>query len=245
MTLETLLFLWAGALAGGFINGLAGFGTALFALGWWLQVLPTVQAVAIVLAMSVVSGIQGAIVVRRSIDPRLLALFVVPALLGIPVGSMFLDRIDAGQLKLVIGGFMLVYGGFFIVRRDLPDVARPMPVLDAAIGFAGGVLGAIAGLSGALPTMWLALRDWTKTRTRALLQPFNVIVLGSAALLLAFRGGYDGQTLLLIAIAFPVTMIGAQIGIWLFRHLTDRQFRRLLIAMMFVSGAVLLVRELT
>ena len=35
----TLLF---GALAGGFVSGLAGFGTALMALGIWLYVLPVV-----------------------------------------------------------------------------------------------------------------------------------------------------------------------------------------------------------
>src|SRR5699024_8893634 len=40
VTLEFLFFVIAGAAAGGFVNGLAGFGTSLFALGWWLQVMP-------------------------------------------------------------------------------------------------------------------------------------------------------------------------------------------------------------
>ena len=60
-----LALLGAGAIAGGFINGLAGFGTALFSLGFWLQIMPPQQAVALVLAMSVLSGIQGLILVRR------------------------------------------------------------------------------------------------------------------------------------------------------------------------------------
>ena len=33
---EVILLIIAGAFAGGFANGLAGFGTGLFALGWWL-----------------------------------------------------------------------------------------------------------------------------------------------------------------------------------------------------------------
>ena len=35
----------AGALAGGFVSGLAGFGTALMALGIWLYILPPAMAV--------------------------------------------------------------------------------------------------------------------------------------------------------------------------------------------------------
>ena len=44
MSIEFYLYLIAGALAGGFINGLAGFGTALFALSFWLQILEPGQA---------------------------------------------------------------------------------------------------------------------------------------------------------------------------------------------------------
>jgi len=48
----------------------------------------------------------------------------------------------------------------------------------------------------------------------------------------------------LIAIALPVTLVFAQIGIAIFKRLTDDQFRRLVIALMFVSGVVLMMREL-
>jgi hypothetical protein len=37
--------LFAGALAGGFVSGLAGFGTALMALGIWLYLMPPSLAV--------------------------------------------------------------------------------------------------------------------------------------------------------------------------------------------------------
>jgi len=241
--LETILVVIAGAACGGFINGLAGFGTSLFALGWWLQVLPPVQAVAISLVMSVASGIQGVVIVRHAINAKRLARFVVPAIIGIPVGLQLLHQVDAGLLKLVIAVFMLIYGGFFAFRRELPSFEHPTPILDGLIGLAGGILGAIAGLSGALPTMWLAMRDWAKEKSRAVLQPFNVIVLGISAVLLAFNGAYGRQTLIYIAIAAPATMISAQIGLFVFKRLSDTQFRRLLIAMMFVAGAALLAKE--
>jgi uncharacterized membrane protein YfcA len=42
----------------------------------------------------------------------------------------------------------------------------------------------------------------------------------------------------------PVTMVFAQIGITIFKRLNDDQFRRLIIALMFVSGLILMLREL-
>ena len=209
MTNEYLVVLIAGAFAGGFVNGLAGFGTSLFALGWWLQIMPLIQAVAVVLLMSVASGIPGLVFIWRAISGCALALFLIPALAGIPIGLQVLHRIDAEFLKIVIAGFLLLYGGFFLLRGDLPNLSRPIPVVDSGIGFAGGILGAIAGLSGALPTMWLAMHDCCKEQSRAILQPFNVVVLAISAMLLAWDGAYDRPTLTVAAIALPATMIAA------------------------------------
>lgn len=244
MTAEFILLLLGGAIAGGFVNGLAGFGTSLFALGWWLQILPPKQAVVLVLVLSVFSGLQGAWVVRKSIEPRRLAIFLVPALIGIPVGLQVLQWIDVDLLKLIVAVFLLTYAVFFIVRRNLPAMTAETPVVDAGIGFAGGVLGATAGLSGALPTMWLAMRDWQRQKVRAVLQPFNIAVLGIAAVLLVIDGVLDRQTLIALAVAFPATMLAAQAGLWAFGRLTDVQFRWLLVSLMLVSGLGLLARTI-
>ena len=246
MGIEFLAVLLGGAFAGGVINGLAGFGTALFALGFWLQVLPAAQAVAMVVVMSVVSGLQGLWIVRGEIrrNPGRLARFLLPALLGIPLGVALLSVVSATLLKIVIAGFMLLYGGFFLLRRSLPRFERSTPVLDSLVGFAGGVLGGAASLSGALPTMWCAMRPWPKGETRAVLQPFNVVVLALTAVLFLVNGLYTSDTLVLMAIALPITMIGAQLGLSVFRRLGDEQFRVLLIGLMFASGAILGLREI-
>jgi uncharacterized membrane protein YfcA len=246
MTTEQIGFVVVGAAAGGFINGLAGFGTALFALGFFLSVMPPPQAVAVTVVLSVISGIQGLWVVRAAIweRPRRLMRFLLPGLLGIPLGVVTLAVIDARTLKLIIAGFLLLYGGFFSLRRALPKFERPTPMIDSGIGFLWGILGGAASLSGALPTMWCSMRPWPKAETRAVLQPFNVIILAVTTALLAVRGAYDATTLLFIAVAVPSTMIAAQIGIAVFKRLPDDLFRRLLIGMCFLSGVILMAREL-
>lgn len=246
MSHDTLLVL-AGAAAGGFINGLAGFGTALFALGFFLSVMPPLEAVAVTVVLAVATGVQGLWVVRHAMtrNTARLARFLVPGVIGVPPGVSLLKLIDAETLKLVIALMLLLYGGYFSMRRQLPRIAERRPLTDCAVGFAGGVLGGAASLSGALPTMWCALRAWPKAETRAVLQPYNVLILGMTAAMLAWNGAYHAQTLTYITIALPAALIAAQLGIWAFRRITDGLFTRLLIGLTFVSGAVLMARIVT
>lgn len=246
MSLFYLSMLVAGALAGGFVNGLAGFGTALFALGFWLQILPPIEAVALTLATGSLTGVQGMWVVRRDIgrNKRRLARFLIPGLIGIPLGIAGLSRVDPDVLRAVIAVFLVLYGAFFLLRRRLPTFERPTPVGDVFVGVSGGILGGLAGLSGALPAMWCALRPWPRHETRAVLQPYNYVILSISLVTLAIKGVYQGPLLVALVIVLVVSVIAAQIGIFVFNRLSDVQFRWLLIGLMFTSGVVLMARVL-
>ncbi len=247
MTPATILTLVAGAMAGGFINGLAGTGTALFALGFYLLVLDPVTAVAVVALMSVITGLQGLWVVRAAIfaNPVRLARFLIPGLMGVPPGILLLSSIDATTLRIGIAVFLVTYGAYFSFRAALPRFERHTPRLDGAVGFVGGVMGGAASVSGAIPAMFLSLRPWPKADTRAVLQPFNVAILGSTVLLLALRGAYDGRAIGALLVTIPTGLIAAQIGLFVFRRLSDDMFRRLLIGLTLVLGAGILVQEIT
>lgn len=247
MTPELFIYLLLAGLAGGFINGLAGFGTALFSLGFLLQILPPIQAVGLVLILSVFSGLQGLWIVRQQIfdHPKRLLRFLLPALFGIPIGVYSLSFIDTDLLKIFIGLFMLFYGGFFVLRANLPTLSGHAPTTDRLVGLIGGILGGAAGLSGALITIWLSMRPYAKNETRAVLQPYNVAVLGLSVLMLAVNGAYSLQSVIYLAVIMPAGLIAAQMGIWLFKKLDNLQFRRLLIMLMFASGLLLILRSLT
>jgi len=244
MTSDVLIFLLAGAVAGGFVNGLAGTGTALFTLGFWLQAIPPLEAVAMVLVISILSGIQGMVLVWKTIQWRRVLRFLLPALIAMPIGFYLLDKIDARALKLIVAGLLITYGAFFSFRKNLPLISKPTYILDAIVGFSGGILGALGGLSGAIPTMWCALRTWTKTEQRSLLQPFNMVVLNVAAILLFFKEAYTAPVISNLIFAVPTALVSSLIGIAVFKRLNDNQFRRLLIALMLFSGLILLAQEI-
>ncbi|ASJ72853.1 sulfite exporter TauE/SafE family protein [Granulosicoccus antarcticus] len=244
MPIEFYLYLIAGALAGGFINGLAGFGTALFALGFWLQILEPGQAVPMVLVSAIVPGLQGAWIVRTEIlnQPKRLMRFLLPGLVGVPLGVSMLALINPDQLKVGIGVIMVLYGGYFSFRNTLPKLEKSMPFVDAFIGLIGGILGGLASLSGALPVMWCSLQAWSKSDTRAVLQTFNLAILTTAAVAFLIKGMYTQEVLKLIAVTLPVSLLSAQAGLACFKHLNTDHFQRLIIFMMFISGTALLIR---
>ena len=246
MTVEFITFLVLGAAAGGFINGLSGTGTALFALGFYLVVLQPVTAVAIVALMSILAGLQGLWVVRHAIaaNPKRLLRFLIPGLAGVPLGLVLLDLIDARSLRIAIAVLLIIYGGYFTFRSALPAFSRDTPWLDALVGGIGGVLGGAASVAGAIPSMWLSLRPWPKAEVRAVLQPYNFAVLSTMVTLLFLKGAFDATAMRALLVTVPCGLIAAQIGIFVFRRLSDNIFRRLLIILTLLMGVGLLISEL-
>ena len=230
--------LFAGALVGGFVSGLAGFGTALMALGLWLYVLPPTVAVTLVLICSVAGQTATLPSMWRSFDLSLVWPFVIGGLLGVPIGTVLIAHADPRIFKLTIGIFLLVFpiALYFSAPMALAIGGR---FADAAVGFAGGILGGLAGLSGPLPILWASVRGWGKDERRGIFQTFNWTVL-FVALCLHIAGGRVGSDVLwYAALALPGTVIGAWLGARLYHALNDRNFRDVVLGLLFLSGATL------
>src|ERR1700744_2332057 len=166
------VLLLAGALAGGFVSGLAGFGTALMALGVWLYVLPPSLAVPLVLISSVVAQSATLPAMWRSFDLTLVWPFIIGGLLGVPLGTMLVAHADPHVFKLTIGVFLLVFPIALYFSTPMA-FAFGGKLADGMIGFAGGILGGLAGLSGPLPILWASVRGWGKDERRGVFQVFK------------------------------------------------------------------------
>jgi uncharacterized protein len=227
--------LFVGALAGGFVSGLAGFRTALMALGIWLYVLPPSEAVPLVLICSVVGQSWTLPSMWRSFDLALVWPFLVGGLAGVPVGTLLVSHADPHVFKLTIGVFLLVFP--VALYLSAPMAFRfGGKVADAAIGFAGGILGALAGLSGPLPTLWASIRGWGKDQRRGVFQIFNCTVLTAALVLQTSSGLIDKDVIWLALLAFPGTILGAWLGTRCYHALSDKNFRDVVLGLLFVSG---------
>ena len=233
-----LAFLLLGALAGGFVTGLAGFGTGLAAAGVWFHALEPGTVPPLVALVSVGGQAVASLFVRHAFDRRRAGPYLVGGVLGVPLGVAALAVASPGVLKLAVGLLLVVYTLLSMATR-LP---RPPPsrAADAAVGLGGGVLGGFAGLSGPLPVIWLRLRGGSADVQRAVYQPFNLVVLALAAAAMAVSGAMDLAALEAAALCLPVALAAAWAGARLYRRIDPVLFQRIVTGLLCLSGIVLI-----
>jgi uncharacterized membrane protein YfcA len=236
LDIATYAILLAGALAGGFVSGLAGFGTALMALGIWLYILPPAVAVPLVLICSVGSQISTLPSMWKLLDFRLALPFVMGGLIGMPIGTLLVAGADPQNFKLCVGVMLLVFPAALCFIRKPMAFQFGGRLADAAVGFAGGILGGLAGLSGPLPILWASVRGWSKDQRRGVFQIFNGTVLGAALCLQIANGSVKTDLVWLAMLALPGTLIGARLGMRAYQALSDRNFYDVVLALLFLSG---------
>src|SRR5579863_9337723 len=116
MEIAHVVFLVAGALAGGIVSGLTGFGTAITALGIWVYAIPPTDASSLAIICSTVSQTQNLHLIWRSIEWKRVLLFVVPGVFGVPLGTFLLPHIDPPLFKLGLGCFLVIYPDYVLAR---------------------------------------------------------------------------------------------------------------------------------
>ena len=239
-----IIIVVAGALAAGFTTGLAGFGTGLTALGFWLHVIDPVVAAPLVAGCSVVGQVQSLIALRPRITLARALPFIVPGLIGVPLGALLLLAVDPAPIKIGIGILLITICStlLFLVGRITVTIGGR--AADGGVGFLGGILGGLAGLSGILPTLWCTLRGWPKDDQRAIYQPYNLAILAFAMIAMGVAGLLDRAFWILFATAAPATVVGVWLGVRAYRRVDERAFRYIVLSLLLVSGAVLIATNI-
>ncbi|MBV8407323.1 MAG: sulfite exporter TauE/SafE family protein [Alphaproteobacteria bacterium] len=231
-------------MVGGFVNGLTGTGYALVSLGFWLQAMSPVHAAPLVALCSVLGHVQSLPSIWHGVRwPRLWP-FLLAGLLGVPLGTLLLERVSVPPLKLGVGLLLIVYSSWMGLVRRPPTITGGGRLADAAAGFLGGVMGGMASLSGPAPVIWVQLRGWSRDEQRGVNQPFNMAILATALVSAAVADLLDRQYLVWAIIALPTTIVGARLGLLLYGRIGERGFRRLVLVLLGFSGASLIVTGL-
>ena len=233
-----------GALAGGFVSGLAGFGTGLTALGIWLYVMNPPIAASLVIACSVVSQVETIPVIWHAIEARVVAPFVIGGLVGVPLGTALVPHLDPYWFRFGIGVVLVLFSILMLRGTSSQPVVGGGWHADTVVGFGGGVLGGLAGLSGPLPTMWATLRAWDKDQRRSVFQAFNLAVLTAALVAHAINGMLTIALWRLVVIAIPGTLVGAWLGARLYQRLSDTRFQTVVLLLLGGSGVMLVATSL-
>ena len=236
-----VLIVALGAVVGGFVQGLTGFAFGLVALAFWAWVLdPRIAAPLVVLA-SLVSHFFSLHRARSGFDIGRIAPLLIGGIIGVPLGVVLLRHINADAFKLGVGILLMVYCPAMLLSHRVPGLARLGPPADAVAGALSGVMSGLGGIGGSISTLWCTLRGWDRDALRATFQSFNFALQTTTFIAYLITGVISGELLRNFAIAAPALVVPAFVGGRLYGHFSDLVFRRFILALLTVSGVVLIV----
>src|SRR5215510_10964520 len=93
-----VLFLVA-AFMGGFASGLAGFAMGFVVSGIWLHILTPVQTTTLIVGYGLLTQGYGVWKLRRALNWKALAPFIIGGALGVPIGTLLLTYVDPSYLR--------------------------------------------------------------------------------------------------------------------------------------------------
>lgn len=235
------LFLLA-AFIGGFASGLAGFAMGFIVSAVWLHILTPVQTTALIAGYSLWTQGYGVWKLRNALTWRNVAPFIIGGTIGVPIGTMLLTYIEAAYLRGGVGLLLIVYGIHGLTQPSFKPL-RAGAKADGGIGFLNGVLCGMTGLPGFIITIWCQLRGWTKDVQRAVFQPVMLAASFVTAISLGLSGAITKEIAGLYLLGLPALLAGLWLGFRLYGKLDDAAFRKLLLALLMLSGLALIVAQ--
>jgi uncharacterized protein len=236
-----LVFFLIATFAAALVAGLAGFAFGLVAAAVWLHVLTPLQTASLIIAFGLI--VQGVAVwkLRHALQWNRLWPFLLGGIAGVPAGVAILAWTNPAHMRAAVGALLILYSVYGLARPNMRPVTAGGAPADAGIGFINGMLGGATGLAGIIVTIWSGLRGWPKDAQRAVFQPIGVSVFAMSALALGVSGAVDSEVITLFAIGLPVLLAGTWLGLKLYGRLDEAGFRKVVLALLLVSGIALLV----
>lgn len=228
------------SLFAGLTQGLTGFGSALVAMPFFVEILPPKLAV----TLSVLNGLLITSMItyrhRNDIRPQDLIPLVIGAIPGIFLGIRFLKYADEGLIKHLLGAIIVSYCLYSLFKKNSWG-RRP---LHRAWGVVAGLLTGLIGASfsaGGPPTIiYVTLTGWGKDEIKATLSAFFLVTGIMISVGHVATGLSSKTTLYLFAVNAPVVVLGVLAGMRAYSLIPTRVYLRIVLALLLVMGTILL-----
>ena len=225
---------------GGIVTGLAGFAMGLVVSGVWLHILTPAETAALIVGYGILTQSYNIWRLRHALNWRIVAPFIAGGAVGVPIGTALLSYLDPDYLRTGVGVLLIAYSSYSLARPHFKPLHAGLAA-DTIVGFFNGILGGLTGLSGPIITMWCQLRGWPRDMQRAIYQP----VILAAFLMTAASLGATGVVTAHLVKTYLYGLIPLAAGLWaglkLYGHLDEVTFRKIILVLLLLSGAVLVL----
>jgi uncharacterized membrane protein YfcA len=246
LSMQQLALLGTGAALGGMIFGVMGFAYGVVISLFIHHGFAAPDVVFIV--------VGGALVLNIGLLPRFWRVirwndavpYLAGAAFGLPIGLWLLAQLELRTIRSLVALLIIAYGLFALRRHagaPLRFARSRARAVDGLVGFAGGVVGGICGLGPLVPGVWFGLRGLEKMEQRSLAQAYGLCVQGAMVAWLLGSSTVSRDAVEGLAVAVPVMLAGAWLGVHGFDRLSTPVFRRGVVLLAMTGATVLLARQ--
>src|SRR5262252_2210411 len=246
MSLEgagTALALAPIAFAGGFIQGLTGFGSALVTIPLATFFVPLPFALAVFAIVDFANGLRLGLENPKNAIVGDIARMVPFMIVGIVTGTTLLVNLPRQASLTALGVFVLCYAVYALSRRGGPAIVSRNWTYVA--GFCGGLSGTLFGAGGPPYAIYLWHRPLTKEQFRATMTLTTIFSIGLRLVAFAVTGllMQDGVWIAAAA-AIPASLFAVYLASKIFRAISREMVMRGVSLLLLASGASLIARGL-
>lgn len=222
-----------------FVQGLAGFGIGLVSLAFLPLLMSPADAIVLITLYATIFTVVIFLPLRRDFTLHGMGELMVGSIVATPAGVFVLAIMPPTALTRLIGLVLLA-----IVALEwlglYPELRGRGWGLGA--GLTAGLLGGAIGTPGPPVILYAAAQDWSPRTVKANIQAF--LIVNQAVILIGYwwAGLLDREVWRLTWLYAVPAVAGLAAGMLLFDRLDRARFRRVVFAVLFVSGLVLLIR---
>ncbi len=233
LTVAAILFLAA------FTQSLSGFGLALVSMPLLAPLIGIRTATPLVALISVFVEAGLLFHYRAALNVRAIWRLVISAVIGSPLGVIFLTKVD-GKLAMVVLGIVIAgYAIYALADLNLPKLHSSLWAFGA--GLLAGMLGGAYNTSGPPVIIYGDCRRWPRDEFKSNLQGFFIV--NSAAVLAShlLKGTITPQICMYGLYSAPALAAGALLGFASDRWLSPQAFRKIVLILLVAMGIRMMV----
>lgn len=220
------------------IRSTFGFGDALVAMPLLALVVDMKLATPLVAIIAALIAVYIFIGNRQKIKFSEIWRLIIPTLIGIPIGVVYLKFVDESIIKFILALLLILFSVFKLISSK---AYNPINKNYAYIfGLVSGLLGGAYNTNGPPIIIFGTLRNWTSSSFRATLQgiflPVNLFIIFNHAI-----GGLWNITLFkTLLFSLPVVIIATIAGGYLHKKIPTEKFQKYIYFLLIIIGIVLL-----
>lgn len=208
-----------------------------------MAILPSViglqMATPLVALVAVVLEVILLVRYREALDVHAIWRVVLAALIGTPLGILFLSRVDETLALGILGAVIAGYAMYALLGLKLPRLDGSLWAYFA--GLVGGILGGAYNTSGPPVIVYADCRRWSPEVFKSNLQGYFVISSLAVVVTHALGGNITAPVLETFWWTLPFIAVGLVAGLSLDRWLNPILFRRIVLVLLVLMGLRLML----